>query len=87
MEFGIATVAAIVALAYLVGMFVKAIGLQGKWVPVICGCVGVVLGVIGMGVMPDFPATDWLTAAAVGGVSGLAATGVHQIGKLHSEVE
>lgn len=87
MDFGIATVAAIVAIAYLVGMLVKATGIAGKWIPVICGFVGGLLGIFGMGVMPDFPATDVLTAAAVGIVSGLAATGVHQIGKLHSEVE
>jgi ribonucleotide monophosphatase NagD (HAD superfamily) len=28
--------------------------------------------------VPDFPATDLLTAAAVGGASGLAATGINQ---------
>ena len=31
--------------------------------------------------MPDFPAPDALTAVAVGIVSGLAATGAHQIYK------
>jgi hypothetical protein len=30
-------------------------------------------------VIPDFPATDYLTAIAVGIVSGFAATGVHQV--------
>ena len=39
------------------------------------------LGVVGMMVMADFPATDYLTAIAVGIVSGLAAVGVNQIGK------
>ena len=42
---------------------------------------GGVLGVAGMYIMPDFPATDYLTAIAVGVVSGLAAVGVNQIGK------
>jgi hypothetical protein len=28
--------------------------------------------------MPDFPATDYMTAVAVGIVSGLAATGVNE---------
>ena len=41
----------------------------------------VILGVVGMLVMTDFPAADPLTAAAVGIVSGLAATGVDQISK------
>ena len=42
---------------------------------------GGVLGVAGMFLMADFPAGDVLTAAAVGIVSGLAATGVNQAGK------
>ena len=45
------------------------------------GAVGGALGVVAMRVMPDFPATDYITAVAVGIVSGLAATGVNQIGK------
>ena len=31
--------------------------------------------------MPEFPATDYFTAVAVGVMSGLTATGVNQIGK------
>ena len=31
--------------------------------------------------MPDFPANDVINAAAIGVVSGLAATGINQIGK------
>ena len=34
-----------------------------------------------MYIMPDFPAGDIITAIAVGIVSGLAATGAHQIYK------
>jgi hypothetical protein len=48
---------------------------------VICGCVGAVLGIAGLYLMPDFPATDAINALAVGIVSGLAATGVNQIYK------
>ena len=33
------------------------------------------------GLIPDFPAYDPITAAAVGVVSGFAATGVHQVYK------
>ena len=40
-----------------------------------------VLGVVGMMIMPEFPATDYITAVAVGIVSGLAATGANQIVK------
>ena len=42
---------------------------------------GGALGILGMRLMPDFPAADLLSAAAVGIVSGLAATGADQIGK------
>lgn len=78
MDFGIAGVAAITVIAYLVGLAVKATHLDNKWIPVICAAVGGVLGVIGLYSMPIFPATDILSAAAVGIVSGLAATGIDQ---------
>ena len=79
--FGIAGVAAITVICYLIGQGVKASGLYNKWIPVIVGACGGVLGVAGMFLMADFPAGDVLTAAAVGIVSGLAATGVNQAGK------
>lgn len=78
MDFGIASVAAITVIAYLVGEVIKATGLDNKWIPVICGIVGGILGVVGMFIMPDFPGTDYITAVAVGIVSGLAATGINQ---------
>ena len=78
MDFGIAGVAVITVIAYLVGLAVKATALPNRWIPVICAAVGGALGVVGLYTMPDFPATDILTAVAVGIVSGLAATGIHQ---------
>lgn len=82
MEFGVATVAAITVIVYIVGLAVKATKLDNKWIPVICGLSGVMLGIAAMMLgMPDFPAQDHLTAAAVGGASGLAATGMDQIVK------
>ena len=81
MDFGIAGVAAITVIAYLVGLLVKATELANKWIPIICGLTGAVLGVVGMFIMPDFPATDYITAVAVGIVSGLAATGADQMVK------
>ena len=79
--FGIAGVAAITVICYLIGQGVKASGLDNKWIPVIVGACGGVLGVAGMFLMADFPAGDVLTAAAVCIVSGLEATGVDQAGK------
>ena len=78
MDFGITGVAAITVLCFLAAQGAKATLIDNKWLPVICGALGGVLGVAGMYVMPDFPAQDVITAAAVGVVSGLAATGVHQ---------
>ena len=79
--FGIAGVAAITEICYLIGQGVKASGLDNKWIPVIVGACGGVLGVAGMFLMAVFGGGDLLTAAAVGIVSGLAATGVNQAGK------
>ena len=78
---GIVGVAAITVIVYLIGTLVKATSLDDKWIPVICGVCGGALGVVGMMIMPDFPATDYITAVAVGIVSGLAATGANQIVK------
>mgnify|MGYP000080210042 CR=1 FL=1 len=72
MDLGIASVAGITALCYLAAMA------DNKWLPVICGVIGAILGVAGMYTMPDFPAADIINAAAVGTVSGLAATGINQ---------
>lgn len=78
---GIASVAAITVICYLIGMGVKASGLDNKWIPVIMGVAGLVLGIVGMFIIPDYPAKDYITSAAVGIVSGLAATGINQITK------
>jgi hypothetical protein len=82
---GIAGVAAITVICFLVAECVKATSLDNKWLPVLCGLLGGILGVVGMNVMPEFPAHDILTAIAVGIVSGLGATGAHQIYKQLSE--
>ena len=82
MEFmGLAGVAAISVICWLAGEAVKLSPLEDKWIPVICGVCGGLLGLLGMHIMPEFPAKDLMSAAAVGIVSGLAATGADQIGK------
>lgn len=79
MDFGIAGVAAITVIAYIVGLAARVSPLDNKWIPILCGTAGAALGVAGLYVMPDFPAGDAISAAAVGIVSGLAATGAHQV--------
>ena len=81
MDFGIASVAGITVICYLAAMAVKATEVENKWLPVICGVIGAVLGVVGMYYMPGYPATDIITAIAIGIVSGLAATGADQVYK------
>lgn len=76
------TVLAIVVITYLIGLAAKAIpGIKDELIPVIVGVSGGILGVVGMYVIPDFPAQDVLNAIAVGIVSGLASTGVNQVYK------
>lgn len=81
MDFGIASVAGITVICYLAAMAVKATAVDNKWLPVICGVIGAILGVVGMYYMPGYPATDIITAIAIGIVSGLAATGADQVYK------
>lgn len=81
MDFGIASVAGITVICYLIGQIIKATGLDNKWIPCIVGVAGGALGIAGLYLMADFPATEPVTAIAVGIVSGLAATGVNQVSK------
>lgn len=86
MEFeylGIMGVAAIVVLCYLVGLVVKATPWNNnQMIPIVCGAAGLALGLVcyfaGLELLP---ASDPVTAAAVGVVSGLAATGIDQVKK------
>ena len=78
---GVAGVASISVITYLMAEVVKALTLDGKWIPVICGILGAILGIAAMYTVPQFPAGDPISAVAVGIVSGLAATGADQISK------
>lgn len=78
----VGTSLAIVIICYLVGIGAKAVDkIKDNYIPMIVGVVGGALGAVGMYVIPDFPATDIMTAVAVGIVSGLASTGVNQVYK------
>ena len=55
MDFGIASVAAITVLAYLLGQIVKVTPLDNKWIPVICGTFGLVIGLVAFFIqIPDY---------------------------------
>ena len=78
----VSTVVAIVVIAYLIGYGAKVVSnVKDEVIPVIVGVCGGILGVVGMYVIPDFPASDILNAIAIGIVSGLASTGVNQVWK------
>ena len=68
-------------IAYLIGEAVKISPADNKYIPVICGTAGALLGVAAMYTVPEFPAGDIINAIAVGIVSGLSATGADQIAK------
>lgn len=80
---GIASVAAITVICYLVGNICKGMhSFKDEWIPSTVGFAGAVLGVIAYFTkMPEFADFHIITAIAVGVVSGLAATGVNQIFK------
>ena len=76
------TCLAIVVITYLIGAGAKATTkIKNEWIPVIVGLAGGILGVVGMYVIPEFPAQDVLNAIAVGIASGLASTGANQVWK------
>ena len=80
---GIASVAAITVICYLLGMACKATAeIKDEMIPSIMGVAGAALGVVAYFTkMPEFDGFHILTAIAVGIVSGLAATGINQIFK------
>lgn len=83
---GIAAIPVITVICYGFAEILKATPLDTKWLPAICIFLGACLGVVALFVAPDIiPATDILTALAIGIVSGGFATSVHQTIKQLSE--
>lgn len=79
---GIIAVPAITIICYLVGIGVKASPVKEEFIPIIVGVVGAIFGLVAfLTKMPNFPADNFITALAVGIVSGLASTGINQIYK------
>lgn len=83
MNFEFASYVAITVLCIGIGMLFKAMPqFDDKWIPVVCFFSGVCLGAVAFLIgVPDFPANDIINALAVGGWSGLGATGIHQVYK------
>lgn len=80
--FDMAQVIGITVICYIVGMIWKNIDqVDNKWIPVVVGVTGGILGVVGMYTMPDFPVHTIIDSIAVGIVSGLASTGADQVVK------
>lgn len=78
------TLPAIVVVCYLIGFACKTIGNGAidRFIPIICGTCGAVLGMIIYFTIPDYMAAEnWAVALAIGIVSGFAATGINQIYK------
>ncbi len=80
-----AGVTGITVLCYLCGLGVKLSPLDNKWIPLLCGLCGALLGWAALRAMPGFPAGNWIDALALGAASGLAATGLDQLGKQLTE--
>ncbi|MEE0777121.1 MAG: phage holin family protein [Bacillota bacterium] len=78
---GMASIPAIMVICYLAALIIKITPLDNRFIPVICGVAGGLLGVVAKYVMIDYPADDILSAVAIGIASGFAATGVNQVFK------
>ena len=81
MDLGIAGVAAITVICALIGQIIKNTRLDSRWIPCVVGAAGGILGIVGLYVMAEFPASEPLSASAVGIVSGLASTGLYELKK------
>jgi hypothetical protein len=79
---------AIVVISYMITETFKMF-INKKYLPIVAGISGGVLGVLSFVLQIDImPATDVISALAIGIISGLAATGSNQILKqLKSEVK
>ena len=78
----IVTVPVIIGACYLVGFVIKLFKNEklDNFIPGICVILGIILGLVSFFTIPNLiPANDWLTASVIGGVSGLASTGVNQV--------
>ena len=79
MELGLAKIPAITAIAFGIGQLYKLTPWNTKWIPLVCGIVGAILGtIVYFFGMETFEILPFITSIASGIASGLAATGAHQ---------
>lgn len=78
-----AAVPAITAIVYLAAYLIKTVSASEKanrMLPPVCGIMGLILGMVCYFALPGYLSADnWVTAAAIGAMSGFAATGIDQI--------
>lgn len=74
-------VASIALVCSLIGQIIKQTKIKNKWIPIIIGISGALLGVLAHFFMPGFPSSDIIGSIAIGIVSSTASTWAHQIGK------
>ena len=75
---------AIAAICYFAGIICKTFNNEklDKFIPVICGTLGMILGIVMYLTIPNFiPANNWAEAVCIGIASGLSATGINQVYK------
>lgn len=76
------SIPAIVLICWFIGMCINTLStseLATKLIPIICGVSGAVLAVVMFFIYPGIiPADDVFSVIAIGIVSGLSATGVHE---------
>lgn len=76
----------IVVITYALVELIKTFrNLKSEHIPAMCCVIGATLGCVCFYVMESFPANNVITAIATGIVSGLAATGGHQIIKQYTK--
>ena len=86
---GIAPIASIAIICYVLGGFLKALGNEKLdcLIPDICALFGGGIGVLAFYTIPNYlSATNWLDALAIGAASGLVAVGINQIVKQSSKL-
>ena len=87
---GIAPIASIAIICYILGGFLKGIGNEKLdcLIPDIVAVFGGGIGVLAFYTIPGYlSATNWLDALAIGAASGLVAVGINQIVKQSSKLK